>query len=219
MTTYDIQGVLPEGLTDELRTGTNLLISGPPMIGKRQLAIRLLGAGHRNGEGILCVTTSQTAASLLDELEQEIPTLDRDRVGIVDCSGSDDRRAIEQITTERISSPGDLTGISISTAKLLQWFTDQDVSEVRHGLVSVSTLVRYLDSSTVFKFLHIYTSRISETEGLGVFTIDSESHDQQTISTITSEFDGAIDLRETEDGRELRIRGLPNADRGWHSYD
>jgi|AntDeeMetagen192_2_1112575.scaffolds.fasta_scaffold12164_2 KaiC/GvpD/RAD55 family RecA-like ATPase len=217
---YDVDEVLPAGMLSELRPGTSLLIEGPSMIGKRRLAIRLLAAGHREGDGILCVTTSNNAEKLLSEFEAEIPTLDRGRVGIVDCSGSDSQRTIEDIAMERVSSPGDLTGISIGTAKLLQSFAKQDVSGVRHGLVSVSTLIQYLDIGTVFKFLHIYTSRIADTDGLGVFTLDNSTHDQQSINTLTSEFDCVLEMREGDDGdREVRMKGLESVPREWHAYD
>lgn len=219
MTVYEIEGILPDGMLDELPQGTNLMISGSAMIGKRELAIRLLTAGYDEGEGILCVTTSKNAASLLTELESQIPTLDRERVAIVDCTGKDNQQVIKEIATERVSSPGDLTGISISTAKLFQQFTNQDISEVRHGLVSVSTLIQYLDVNTVFKFLHIHTSRITDTQGLGVFTVDGASHDPQTLNTITSEFDGVLELREADTGeREIRLKGLSDASRKWYSF-
>lgn len=218
MTAYEIEGILPDGMVDALPQGTNLMISGPAMIGKRELAIRLLTAGYDEGEGILCVTTSKNATSLLDELESQIPTLDRERVAIVDCTGSDHQEVIKEIATEQVSTPGDLTGISISSAKLLQQFTRQDISEVRHGLVSVSTLIQFLDVNTVFKFLHIYTSRITDTQGLGVFTVDGESHDPQTLNTISSEFDGVLELREVETGeREIRLNGISDASRKWYS--
>lgn len=217
---YDIAGVLPEGTVSALPAGTSLLISGPAMMGKQELAIRLLAAGHEEGDGILCVTTSRNAASLLDEIETHIPTLDRGRVGIVDCSGSNGQRAIEEIATERVSTPGDLTGISISTAKLLQRFAEQDISAIRHGFVSISTLLQYLEIGTVFKFLHIYTSRIEDTQGIGVFTLDSSAHDAQTINTITGEFDAVIELRETDSGhREIRVKGFPDTDRSWRPFD
>ena len=118
-----------------------------------------------------------------------------------------------------MASPGDLTGVSIGTAKLLKRFAERDVSDVRHGLVSISTLVQYLDIETVFKFIHIYTSRIEDTDGLGVFTFEDASHDPKTVNTITSEFDCVIELRETEDGREVRVKGLPGASRQWHAFD
>lgn len=143
-----------------------------------------------------------------------------DGIVIVDCSGSDDRRTIEAIATEQVSSPGDLTGISSGTAKLLQVFSEQDVDSVRHGLVSVSTLLQYLDLNTVFKFLHIYTSRIEDTAGLGIFTLDNTSHDAQATNTVTGEFDYVLELRETESGgRELRCKGFPGTSREWHPLD
>ncbi|NHX36487.1 MULTISPECIES: RAD55 family ATPase [Halolamina] len=218
-TPYDIDEVLPAGTIETLPAGTNVLITGPAMVGKRELAFRLLATGHEKGEGVLCVTTSASASSMLDEFERRVPTLDRDRVAIVDCSGSDSQQAIREIATERVSSPGDLTGISIGTAKLLQRFSKQNVSDVRHGLVSISTLIQYLDLNTVFKFLHIYTSRIEDTGGLGVFTLEDVSHDAKTVNTITSEFDCVIELREGADGREVRVKGLPGASRSWRAFD
>ena len=215
--TYDIAGVLPDGMLEKLPAGTSLLISGPPRMGKQELAIRLLAAGHERGNGVLCVTTSKDAASLLNELERQIPTLDRNRVGVVDCSGSDHQQAIDEIATESVASPGDLTGVSIGTAKLLNRFTNRDISDVWHGFVSVSTLLRYVNLDTVFKFLHIYTSRIADTRGIGVFTVDNTSHESQEMSTITGEFDGVFELRETDTGdREIRVKGIAGPSRGWH---
>ena len=215
--TYDIAGVLPDGMLEKLPAGTSLLISGPPMMGKQELAIQLLAAGHERGNGVLCVTTSKDAASLLNELERQIPTLDRNRVGVVDCSGSDHQQTIDEIATESVSSPSDLTGVSIGTAKLLKRFTNQDISDVWHGFVSVSTLLQYVKLDTVFKFLHIYTSRIADTRGLGVFTVDSTSHESQEMSTITGEFDGVFELRETDTGdREIRVKGISGPSRDWH---
>jgi len=216
---YDVGDALPDETVDSLPAGTNVLVTGPAMVGKREVAFRLLAAGHEDADGVLCVTTRSSGASLLDEFERYVPELDRDRVAIIDCSGSDSRQTLERIATERVSSPADLTGISIGTAKLLQRFDGKQIDGVRHGLVSVSTLLQYLDRSTVFKFLHIYTSRIEDTDGIGVFTLDSAAHDDQTVNTITSEFDCVVDLREAEAGREARIRGLPGASRSWRAFD
>lgn len=216
---FDISDVLPDGTVSELAPGSSLLIAGPAMSGKQCLALDLLAAGHDGDDGLLIVSTSETAGTCIDELEQRVGTVDRNRVGVVDCSGSSQQEAIREVATQRVSSPGDLTGISIATAKLMQQLTSQDISGVRHGLVSVSTLLQYLELETVFKFLHIYTRRIDDTGGLGVFTVDNAAHDQQTISTITNEFNGVIELRETESGaREMRILGMADASRTWQPF-
>ncbi len=189
------------------------------MSGKQSLALDLLAAGIDEGDGLLIVSTSKNAETCLDELERRVPTLDHDRVGVVDCSGSSQQRVFREISTQRVSSPGDLTGVSIGTAKLMQRFAERDISHVRHGLVSVSTLLQYLGLDTVFKFLHIYIQRIDDTRGLGVFTLDNVAHDAPTINTITGEFDAVIELRETEGGdREIRVRGLPDAPTAWRPF-
>jgi hypothetical protein len=41
-----------------------------------------------------------------------------------------------------------------------------------------------------------------------VFVIDSTAHDQQTMSTLKQLFDGQIEVREADDGSELRVRGV-----------
>jgi hypothetical protein len=132
---------------------------------------------------------------------------------VIDCTGREKQEAIRDITTHAVSSPGDLTGISVGAAKLLKRFSEHDIADVRHGLVSVSTLLQYLELTTVFKFLHVYTGRIATTGGLGVFTLNSSAHDQRTVNTVIGQFDVVIELRETEAGeREIRSRdpsGVP----------
>lgn len=214
---YDIADVLPDGTISEISSGSSLLIAGPALNGKRDLALDLLAAGHEKEDGLLIITTNKSGVNSIEELKQRVATLDMNRVGIVDCSGSDQQQTIRDIATQQVSSPGDLTGISIATAKLFQQFATQDIASVRHGLVSVTTLLQYLELDTIFKFLHIYTQRITATNGLGIFTIDNAAHDTQTINTITGQFDGVIELRETDAGeRKVRIRGLPDAPSGWY---
>ncbi|QLG29929.1 hypothetical protein HUG10_20195 (plasmid) [Halorarum halophilum] len=215
---YEITDILPAGTLSELEPGTSLLIAAPAMSGKQELALDLLATGLDERDGLLMVTTSETAVECIDELERRVPSFNHDQVGIVDCSGSSQQETIREIATQRVSSPGDLTGISIGTTKLMQQFTSHNISSVRHGLVSVSTLLQFLNLDTVFKFLHIYTTRITDTGGLGIFTVDNVSHDQQTINTIMTEFNGMIELRETETGeREVRIRGIPDVPHDWNS--
>lgn len=204
---YDIGGVLPEGARETLPAGTNVAVLGPSMIGKRELALELLATGYEKEDGILCITTD-SARQVYSDLERHVESLDRNQVGIVDASGGSDRGLLNA-SVESVSSPGDLTGISIGTAKLFERFGRQGISDIRYGLVSVSTLLQYLDSRTVFKFIHIYGRRIEETDGLGIYTLDSDSHDPQVVNTITGQFDGMIELRETDAGEiEFRLRGF-----------
>jgi hypothetical protein len=83
-------------------------------------------------------------------------------------------------------------------------------------LVSISTLLQYLDSRTVFKFLHIYTRRIEATGGLGIYTLNDDTHSPQEVNTITSQFDGLLQPRETDAGEiECRLRGFGRRPTAW----
>jgi hypothetical protein len=58
----------------------------------------------------------------------------------------------------------------------------------RLAVLSVSTLLVYLDLQPVYCFLHALTSRVRSVDGIGVFTIHENAHDQETMNTITSLF-------------------------------
>lgn len=216
---FDIQGAVPDGMMEELSSGTSVLVFGPPYAWTQEFALDLLAAGHHE-DGLLLVTTRDRASQLIERLENRVPNLDRGRIGVVDCSGTSEQEAIRDIATQKVSSPGDLTGISIGTSKILQRFHERDIDTVRHGLVTVSTLLQYLDLETVFQFLHVYTRRIDDTGGLGVFTLNESIHDPKIVATVTGECDGVFELRERDDGvREVRARGFSGAGRGWYELE
>jgi hypothetical protein len=62
--------------------------------------------------------------------ERHVETLDQGRTGIIDASGSDGQELLD-VMTESVSSPGDLTGISIGTSILIQRFERQGITDVR----------------------------------------------------------------------------------------
>jgi hypothetical protein len=72
----------------------------------------------------------------------------------------------------------------------------------------------------VFKFIHIYATRIRGTGGIGVFTVDSVSHDPRTLNTIKSEFDGVLELQDSDAGeREIRGMGISGTSRQGRDFD
>ncbi len=206
---YDVTDCFPTDSISALDPGTNLLIVGPPMVGKREFALDLIATGHDAGDAALLIMSSESAAVPIEDLSQQRRALDADRIGIIDCMDNDDRRNIEGIETYSLSAPDDLPGISTKSAKLLRSFAHHGVSTVRHGFISITTLLQYLDRETVFKFLYIYKQRVVDTSGLGIFTIDRTRHDKETLTMFESLCDGTIDLRVADSGeREVDVRGL-----------
>ncbi|KTG10343.1 recombinase RecA [Haloprofundus marisrubri] len=191
---YDLSPALDEAVDP----GTNLLVTGPPLTGKRALTLDILASGTENGDGSIFVTTKDSATRVLDEFDDRSVYEDRP-VAVVDCvtrqRGVGDARDDNRV--KYTSSPVDMTGIGIKLSEFLQTFyADQRVERNRIGVHSLSTLLMYSNLQTVFRFLHVFTGRIQSVDGLGLFCIDSTVHDDRTLNTLKQLFDGIITTSE-----------------------
>jgi KaiC/GvpD/RAD55 family RecA-like ATPase len=98
------------------------------------------------------------------------------------------------------SSPEDMTGVGIKFSELLEGFyTERGYTRNRTLFVSVSTLLMYSDLQTVFRFLHVFASRVENAGALGLFVIQSEAHDARTMNTLSQLFDGVIEVDDDGD--------------------
>ncbi|KAB1188518.1 MULTISPECIES: recombinase RecA [Haloferax] len=178
----------------EVEPGTNLLISGPPLTGKRSLALDILAEGTEHGEGAIIVTTKDGADRVLKDFAKRVDYEDKP-VSVVDCvtrqQGVGEVRDDDRI--KYTSSPVDMTGIGIKLSEVLQeYYQERGLEQNRIMLHSLSTLLMYADLQTVFRFLHVFTGRIQSVGGLGLFAIDADAHDDRTMNTIKQLFDGII---------------------------
>jgi KaiC/GvpD/RAD55 family RecA-like ATPase len=217
MATYKVDGALPPELVDEIPPGRNLLISGPPMSGKRELLLRLLACGAADGEGTIIVSSRERAVDLLDEFDDLVGP-DPARVSVIDCVSS--RSELGDLErsgrVKHVSSPEDLTGIGMQFSDLAGDAENAAVDRVRVGLDSLSPMLMYVDMQRLFRFLHVFTSQISGKGWAGFFVIDPTSHDDKAVNTLQQLFDGVIELRVPDDGgRAVRVRGISDAPSGW----
>ncbi|WP_254534897.1 DUF7504 family protein [Halomarina litorea] len=191
--TYRVPRRLADTGVESIRPGTSLLLTGP---GDRteELVYDLLASGHANGDHTVVITTDAGTTDVVEALRSRSEPFDPQRVGVVDTT--DTPVAETDVFVERLGSTGDLTGISLGTAKIGRRF-DSEVP-LRLGLTSVSTLLMYVDLRTVFRFLHVFTSRITAGNWLGVFTLDPSMHDDQTLGTLRAVFDGEVRVGEEE---------------------
>jgi hypothetical protein len=101
-----------------------------------------------------------------------------------------------------------MTGIGIAVTSCLDRLADAGFDRGRLGLANLSTMITYTDQKRVFKFCHVLSSRLDSAEFLGVFTIDSSAHDQQTLQVIKQTFDGVIEIEERDGTRRARVLGV-----------
>ena len=213
--TYDTDGVLPAELVSGFDSGTNLLLSGPAMSGKRDLLLRLLARGAPDGQGSVVVSSRDPAEEVVTEFEDVLGG-EEGYLRLVDCVSSRSGSAQRGSEIRHVSSPGDLTGMGIEFSEIARNAQGNGVERLRVGFDSLSPLLMYVDLQRLFRFLHVFTSQIQSQGWLGVFSVDPDSHDDRTINTISQLFDGVLEVRLNDDGdREVRVRGVTDTPTEW----
>lgn len=200
---------------EEIRPGTSVLVAGPTHAGTRNLALRMLNGGDTDAS--IIVTTNQRAARLVEDCERVGFHANRHQVAVIDCVGEEDDDVPANIVS--VSGPADLTGIGMRYSKLSREFTRDEFERTRAGVISVSTLVSFGELRSVARFVHTMVSHINSVDGLGVLLIDPAIHDERTVSTLAQFCGGRIEVRDTEQGPELRARGLADQPREWTPFD
>jgi KaiC/GvpD/RAD55 family RecA-like ATPase len=181
--------------------GTNILISGPPLTGKRRLAMDILGHGAASGEGSVVVTTRDSSERVISDFRSRVVDPDDADLGIVDCvTQHQGRSATDTELVKYASSPVDMTGIGIKFSEFIEeFYTRRGVEKNRVLLDSLSTLLMYSELQTVFRFVHVLTSRIEDADALGVHIIESTAHDAEAMNTMKQLFDGIVEVTEDRD--------------------
>lgn len=185
--TYEVDDLVADRTTT-FEPGTSLLVSGPTQTGRARL-LDLIADGCAREEAAIVVSADLTAREVIEAL-RERGGLTGAGVGIVDCTDGVDGGPVEDAHVAQLSTPADLTGISLEFAKLLRALQQGErPSRLRVGVVSVSTLLMYGELQTVFRFLHVFTSRLRSAGMFGAFTLDPDMHDGQTRNTVRAIFD------------------------------
>jgi KaiC/GvpD/RAD55 family RecA-like ATPase len=206
---YELGSALENATVDP---GANLLIAGPPLTGKRRVALEVLAEGAAADQGSVIVTTRDSAERVLVDVRSLLEAPDDATVGVVDCVTQHQGRSVQDSETIKYaSSPMDMTGIGIKFSEFVEeFYTDRGHTRNRVLLDSLSTLLMYSDLQTVFRFMHVFTSRIENADALGVHVIESTAHDAETMNTMKQLFDGVI---ETDEDRGVSVQ-LPGPDTG-----
>ncbi|MEF8856520.1 MAG: hypothetical protein V5A16_03770, partial [Haloplanus sp.] len=137
---YSLADSLPADV-DGLDPGLNVLVSGPPMSGKRQLVFDLLAPEAVPADPLVVMTTDDPASRIRTEFDDRGVRSDPASFRIVDATGApgDTDPAIH-----RVSSPADLTGMGVAFTQAVDEMGTPD--RLRLGFVSISTLLQYVDA-------------------------------------------------------------------------
>lgn len=210
---YDVAEFLP---VEEIPEGSNLLVGGPPLTGKRELALSLVDDGCERDEGGIVVGTHDSTKTIRKRAPHVWEQVKNGRAGIVDCVTRQRGESVrDQDLVKYVSSPGDITDMGIRLGGIFQRL-ERDCDRVRLDISTISTMLMYADVRRVYRFLHVFVGHIERLGWLGLGVLDTSN--RESFDTLAPLYDGMIQTRSEEDGRELRVVGLGESPTEWVSY-
>lgn len=207
---YEVGDVLP---VETVPAGTNLLVAGPPMTDKRTVAYELLATGCGRGEGGLLVTTRDGVARVRDRYPALAAAMAEGRAGVVDCVSRG--RGLEppaDPAVRYVGSPGEVTDLGIRVGGYLRDLARRGLPGRRVGVVSLSTMLMYVELRRLFRFVHVLTGKVQATDSLGVAVL--QPSDPAALDRLAPLFDGVVRTREADSGTEVRVVGAGHRT-GW----
>ncbi len=207
-------------LIDNIREGTNLMIIGPPMSRKDELIDAMILNSLNSSGSAIVVSTREPGERVLTWFEDNGLNVKDADIGVVDCvTKTLGMGATDTSNIKCASSPVDLTGIGV---KISQFFEQMLVKNKKNKIYlcinSLSTILMYSNLQTVFRFLHVFTGRIKAANGFGLYVVEDEMHDAQTIATLKQLFDGMIEIKAIGDSYAIRVVGLTSKPTPWFEY-
>jgi KaiC/GvpD/RAD55 family RecA-like ATPase len=214
---YDVSDAVPIDGVATIERGTNVLVSGPSLSERDDIAVELLAAGTDVDQHVILISAQQQPGKVLSKDDRLLAATEEGLVHPVDCSGANPIRRGE-MSMHSVSSPRDLTGIGIQIVECTRDAVDAGADGIRLGVLSLSTLLQYSGANRTFNFTHMLCGRTAGWGHLGVWTLDPSAHESTTVNSLRSQFDVAIEVREDVSGEsECRVVGVDDVEKTWRS--
>jgi hypothetical protein len=170
-------------LLDRIDGARTVLVQAPPLGAHRGVCASLLAGSA--APSVLFVTYTRGASDCLGRVEGT-PT---EEVGVITVGGSLGADSVEGVDrTERVESPGDLTGLGIAIDGVLSaWEPPVTVC-----FESLTALLQYVPFETAYEFAHTITGRAYAADARIHFHVDPDAHDRQEIAGLASLFDASV---------------------------
>jgi len=186
-------------LIGDIKSGTNIMMIGPPISGKDDIANIIAYQGLLDANAAVIVSTREPGNNVLEWFERYNLDVPMDRIGIVDCVtrtlgfGAPDTDNIKMA-----SSPVDLTGIGVKISQFFEHFWME--MHLRETRLCINSFIKAANA-------------------LGIYVIEEGMHDEKTIVTLKQLFDGMIEIRESEEGYQIRAVGFTPKPTPWFDYE
>jgi len=191
--------------------GSNIMIHGPPFIGKEVMANTFLMEGLRKGIPAIIVLTDKTPKDVRDEMRFIMSGFEEyEKLGLVKyvdtfarAMGVDDADP----HTIYIERPDDHEKMAEAIESLAKQFKEKH-EYYRLLFRSVSTLIAYSDPNAAFRFLSPLCGRRKKDQAVSMFIVEKGMHSEQELQMLGSIMDGMVDFKVDQLKTFFAIKGI-----------
>jgi KaiC/GvpD/RAD55 family RecA-like ATPase len=191
--------------------GSNVLIYGPPFVGKETMVNQFVAEGLKKGIPAIWVSTDKTTADLREEMKLVLPSYeDYEALGLVRYIDSYSRgmgdKTVDKFTSY-VDQPTDHEKIMVAVDEAAKAFREKH-EYYRLAFRTVSTLIAYSDPTVAFRFLNPFCGRRKRDRAVSMYTIEKGMHGDQEIQMLGSIMDGMIDFKIDQLRTFFMVRGV-----------
>ncbi|MDW5561701.1 MAG: ATPase domain-containing protein [Methanomassiliicoccus sp.] len=191
--------------------GSNVLVHGPPFVGKETMVDQFIAEGLKKGIPAIWVTTDKTPADLREEMKLVLPAYeDYEALGLVKYIDSYSRgmgdTTVDKYTTY-IDEPTAHDRIMDAVEDASKTFKEKS-EYYRLAFRTLSTLIAYSDPASTFRFLTPFCGRRKRDHAVSFYTIEKGMHGEQEIQMLGSIMDGMIDFKIDQLRTLFMVRGI-----------
>jgi KaiC/GvpD/RAD55 family RecA-like ATPase len=215
-------GRLDDLLMGGLPFGTNVLIYGPPFMGKEVLVNNFVFEGLAKGIPTIWVVTDKTPAEIRDEMRYVRSGFEEyEKLGLVKFVDSYSRSMGDTSNDPNViyvDTPTDFQGIQNGVEQAAKEVLEKH-KYYRFVFRSISTMIAYLDPATAFRFLNPIAGRRKRDKAVSMYLIEKGMHGEQEIQMVGSLMDGMIEFKVENLNTFLCVKGIGDTQsRAWIRY-
>jgi len=192
--------------------GCNVLIHGPPFVGKEVMVGQFMAEGVKKGIPIIWVLTDKTPDDIRNEMKFILSGYEEyENIGLVkyvDLYSMTMELKTDDPNTIYLEDPADHSKISFTVDEIAKEIKENDYEYYRLAFRSLSTLIAYSDPVSTFRFLGPFCGKRKRDNAVCLYTLEKGMHGDQEIQMISSVMDGMIDFKVDQLKTYFAVQGV-----------